>query len=756
MLRLSRTSLALALLLPCLAAGPTVLAAAAEDPAWQRPARAQAARDAAFSIRYYLRRYGEAPVLAERLDRLEVPDPGGNPTLRSLVESALRLYRREASAAEQPALAEAARRTLLYFGAADTPLFAPAAPELLPMAPASAAPGWPPGTADTRDLPMDDPRGYALLRLGAFGELLTKLPTGLRLHTAAGTEGAWPEGCRPRRAWRLAFPGTVHGFQALAGECSDGGFALALWGFSSPSLFLHQAALQRAALAGAPEARVTHDPSARARTRDDLLLAPFGEGSPLPRRFDVLALGYFDELRDEFAGAALTESSGDGWRGFSARVGSASLVALEIDESWYGECLGASVARLLETGVAFSTLAFAGSAGALDYFPPYSLVFPTCFLSRTGERLDLPNAFAGDGTQDCHLAVESPLVETRDLLRAFAGRAATVDVESFALARAVRERRLALGAAYLVTDYPDARPPMKAYGLSQVRFTQRLEGPRAYARLLRSHLLSGARGFRHPLETALQRPIGPLSAAAARRAREALGPLSAAEQALAARIEAETPPVIWRTRSGRLDWLLRDRVALAPSQVDRLKGGDSQRRSLTPDSEDALYGARDYLFAGAGQNDDAALYGPVRVFLSSAAWSRSFATRSSGANFLARSRGSGSGVPPDAELVSARRGFLAEAVAPADYPSRLATLAVEGYRALARTRDSREVESLMTAAAAAPRAALWRAIDQDTDAYLEVKIPWAFPLEAVACIEEDPVGPRSAGAPPFRKDCLEP
>ena len=541
MLRLSRTSLALALLLPCLAAGPTVLAAAAEDPAWQRPARAQAARDAAFSIRYYLRRYGEAPVLAERLDRLEVPDPGGNPTLRSLVESALRLYRREASAAEQPALAEAARRTLLYFGAADTPLFAPAAPELLPMSPDSAAPGWPPGTADARDLPMDDPRGYALLRLGAFGELLTKLPTGLRLHTAAGTEGAWPEGCRPRRAWRLAFPGTVHGFQALAGECSDGGFALALWGFSSPSLFLHQAALQRAALAGAPEARVTHDPSARARTRDDLLLAPFGEGSPLPRRFDVLALGYFDELRDEFAGAALTESSGDGWRGFSARVGSASLVALEIDESWYGECLGASVARLLETGVAFSTLAFAGSAGALDYFPPYSLVFPTCFLSRTGERLDLPNAFAGDGTQDCHLAVESPLVETRDLLRAFAGRAATVDVESFALARAVRERRLALGAAYLVTDYPDARPPMKAYGLSQVRFTQRLEGPRAYARLLRSHLLSGARGFRHPLETALQRPIGPLSAAAARRAREALGPLSAAEQALAARIEAETP-----------------------------------------------------------------------------------------------------------------------------------------------------------------------------------------------------------------------
>ncbi|OGR61434.1 MAG: hypothetical protein A2X36_10955 [Elusimicrobia bacterium GWA2_69_24] len=62
----------------------------------------------------------------------------------------------------------------------------------------------------------------------------------------------------------------------------------------------------------------------------------------------------------------------------------------------------------------------------------------------------------------------------------------------------------------------------------------------------------------------------------------------------------------------------------------------------------------------------------------------------------------------------------------------------------------------MTAAAAAPRAALWRAIDQDTDAYLEVKIPWAFPLEAVSCIEEDPVGPRSAGAPPFRKDCLEP
>jgi len=174
-----------------------------------------------------------------------------------------------------------------------------------------------------------------------------------------------------------------------------------------------------------------------------------------------------------------------------------------------------------------------------------------------------------------------------------------------------------------------------------------------------------------------------------------------------------------------------DGLALSPVQVDALKESNSAATARTPVGEDQLYGARDYLFAGAGQNDEAALYGSVSVLLSNAAWQDSFATRASGAALLVREGIDPRGELPPGRLAGLRRNFVQDAAVPADYGARLAALAVAQYPLLGPERGERRVRELL----AADDAGMWRMIDEDTDAYLEVKIPRFFPLDAILCVE---------------------
>jgi hypothetical protein len=724
-----------------LAAALIVLLAppAAAEPAWRAAARAAAVGEAADGLRYELRRYGAAPALAARLETVAVPDPGGNPTTAQVVAAAARSLSAGLSPAERAALEKARRRTLSYFGGEATPLFSPA-----PRADAGPAlsGGWPsPADLPDGEPPMRDAAGYAASRLGALGALARAASAqGLSLALVPGPVPAWPPDCRPADPVAVRFPSSSDGFSALAADCAGGGSALVAYGFAGRSLFVHESALLRVLTRGLPRPpRAFHDPAGTARPRGDLLLAPFAAGSGLPRRFDALALGYYRELRDALGARAGPERSGPGWRGFSTRVGTTSLVAVAVDASWYGENLGASLAGLLDGGVSFRSVYFAGSAGGLNYHPPYSLVLPGCFLSLDGGRVDLPDALSGDADQPCHLSAASPLVETRAVLERAAREADSVDVEGWSLARTAASRGLELGAAYLITDYPAAPASLRGFVLSRPRAAARLDGARAYARLLLERLRSGRRAYRHPLEDALQAPLDGFSAAAARRAREELGALTSDEDALLRRVSSATPPAVFRTRPARLAHILRDGAALAPEEVDRLRGGGSAGSSLVPDSEEALYGARDYLFAGLGQNDSAELYGPLRVYLSTAAWRGAFATRTSGARFLAERFGGARRVLSGSELAEARAAFARDACVPRDAPSRLAALAVAGYRRLARERGEAWAGPRRRAAADAPDdAALWRLLDADTDAYLELKIPVSFQARDIVCVEADP------------------
>ncbi|PIR15900.1 MAG: hypothetical protein COV48_11815, partial [Elusimicrobia bacterium CG11_big_fil_rev_8_21_14_0_20_64_6] len=603
-------------------------------PSPEDSARQRAAVDTARSLRYYLKRYGLSHAAAKKITPEKATGPGGNPTTRELVRFVEHDFEAGLDAPEREALAEAARRTLSYFGRPDSPLFEPE-PRSGPKE-SVFKDGWPQAIveADSQDLPMADARGYAESRLGALGALAREAAaTRLRLASSASAPASWPPGCRPTSARRLNFPAATNGFSARFTQCREGGYALIVDGFANRSLYLHELALLKALLAS-ESLEVFHADEDEASTRDDLLLGPFDGKSTVPKRFDVLALGYYDELLEEFPSVA--QSSGDGWRAFTVQVAATTMVAVAVEDSWYGESLGASIAHLLESGVEFKSVYFAGSAGALTYLPPYDLANPSCYLSRTGERLELRNELSGGEDSPCHISVESPLLETRRFLRRAAGIADTVDVEGFALAKAAAAKGLRLGAAYLVTDYPDPKPILKKHRLSETRASLRHQGARAYAQKLRQRLETGALAYRHPLEEALQKPLSGFSARSTQADIAALGFLDKTETALLARIGASTPPVLFRTRTGRLAFLAQDGLALSPAQVDLLKGTASRGQGLTPPGEESLYGAGDYLFAGVGQNDEETLYGPIIVHLSSAAWRRSFATRGSGANLLSR------------------------------------------------------------------------------------------------------------------------
>ncbi|MFH2203277.1 MAG: hypothetical protein ABIJ96_09205 [Elusimicrobiota bacterium] len=729
-------------------------AAPVRTPAGKNPEDAavrRAAIDAAWSLKYYLGRYGLAPELAAGLEPAQAKTRSGNPTIRELIRRVEEGYAAGSDAAGRAALAEAGRRTLRYFGRPDVRLFAPF------IAGASTSrelrEGWPEeiAAADPADLPMEDARGYADSRLGALGALASSASEeGLRIAASPAADVPWPPHCAAAAPRLLNFPGTTNGFRARFSACREGGYALVLDGFANRSLYLHELALLKVLLAGAAP-RVFRLDDHAPRSRDDLLLAPFMENSGLPRRFDVLALGYYDELKEELAPAA--QLSGEGWRAFTVRVATTTLVAVAVEDSWYGESLGASIARLVESGVEFETLYFAGSAGALTYLPPYSLAYPACYLSRAGERLDIPNELSGDARPPCHIAVESPLLETRRFLRRAAALADTVDVEGFALAKAAADKGLRLGTAYLITDYPEPQPVLKHHRLAETRAVLRHAGARAYAKRLKLRLEAGERAYRHPLEEALQRPLADFSSPAVAEMLDALRPLSAIEKAFVARVSSSNPPVLFRTWAARFALLAEDGLALSPKQVAGLKGASQVKTGLIPAGEDALYGAADYLFAGAGQNDWAEMYGPIVVHLSSAAWKNSFATRRSGANLLGRMGIDPQSRPAGEQLSRARQAFAEDAVVAADYGKALAALAVAGYREQAQSR-----ERLRLAAESADDA-LWRLIDEETDAYLEAKIFRSFPLAAVTCVEigaadkkelEARLGAQRAAALPLR------
>ncbi len=705
------------------------------------------------SVRYYLSRYDTAPSLGDELAKkqtavlaevLTTSSPANMP-LDGLLSSVARAIRNNTliDAAREAALAAALKETAYYFSVSSAPVMEQVALPRRAAALPAPGPGFEPAIAglSSASLPMRDLDGYLRGQLGPMAEVLNWLaPSG---PSVLFSRRPFREAVRllsppPVELYRLNIPGSVYAFEAYLAYGGTPGPRLLLCGFAGDSWFFNVRSVYSLYFSRhgmSPEILV--DTASPAALPCPGVMEAFSAGGA-PRNFSGLLLGYYRELKDAFGPLVKREFSGSGFRAFEAKIGGRSYVAVETRDSWYGDILGATVKALLDSGVGFDSVYFAGSAGSLQYATPYSAVHPDCFFDGSGRRLELPNAVSGYGPGLCHQTAKSPLAESAAYLAALPPDAGTIDVEGIHLARAVLDhnaagaRQVALGTSYLITDYPRAFSATEKYSLSSRRYGGKLAGTRAYAEFLLRHLSSGTLEYAHPFENLVQSGVARLSARNLAALAENTAPLTRDEKAVLAKIGAAAPPVIIRMEGNRFERILESDLALAPREVGILNGQVVSTYTFTPSFEDRLYGAWDYLFAGIGQNNRAGLYGDVQVFVSSRAWAeRSYATEYSG---MRLSSGAVSG-EPDPET---RRRWSDIIVAPEDY---------SGYLALAYIKYSRGpggAGALKTMEAASGPAEIYGALTACETCYLEGKILKYFTLDEIDCVElpaEKPVPP---------------
>lgn len=734
--------------------------ARAPDPALVREVREATAAKFLGTLEYYL--LPADPGLAAKVAGLDaaglLPAPAaggaaGEPADRLLedftaaVSAALAL---DAGGAAE--LGRARHSAAAYLSLSHRPLFeaVPAPADMPPASTAGARQGFQPRVErlDTGAIALPDVKEYVESRVGALGNVLERLNDGGVdvLFTPGHFEdaaGLFP--CVPGTVYRLNFPGSAYAMRAHLLFCSDrGGAALVFSDFNSRSRFTHVQLLFRTyfSLHGmSPAVRVDERPFDA--WRDDLFLTAFSTAGALPRKFSGLLLGHYPAAKAAFSPFALKEYSGPGFKAFTARVEGRDFVELDIVDSWYGEGLARSLRRLLDSGVEFDTLYFVGSAGAVTYQPPYSVTAPACFRGPEGKEVSIENVFAVPGRRGCHQTVESPLLETVSYIEALRGAGVrTIDVEGFHLVRAIEDfnrasgRRVRMGIAYMATDYPLGSPLTRAFVLARPAREAKRRGERAFADALLRHIRTGERLYEHPLEGFLQVSVSSLSAANLARLEGGLSPFSAGESALIDKMSATFPPAILRMSPSRFRYALRDGIVISPLQVEVLKGSPTASGSWTTASENALFGAWDYLFIGVGQNDRER-YGPVRVFVSTGALAdRAYATPVSGYRMLKAVYGDGRLVPQGGELDRSRGLFGAGVVAPEHFSRRLALLAVEGVRRAGREKGADfALERLGRMLKAKTGGELYRVLDEDEQAYLEGKVLRYLDLSEIACVE---------------------
>ena len=582
-------------------------------------------------------------------------------------------------------------------------------------------------------LPMADLKGYVRGQLGPMAELFAWLGPELRtvLFTRRPlTEALGLLGRAPARIYRLNIPGSTYAFEAYLTYGS--GTGLIFCNFSGDSWFTHVQSVYRLFFSqqGAAPA-VTVDPAPGKTIPCPGVMEAFS-GS-LPREFSGLLLGYSQELKKAFGLSVKKEHSGPGWRAFEAEIEGKTYISIETRDSWYGEILGATVRALLEAGVKFDSVYFAGSAGSLKYNTPYTMARPGCFYDRDGGRLAVGNALAGSDAGLCHRTVPSPLSESREYLAGLPGDAGTIDVEGLHLVKAVLDhnaaagRKISLGLSYLVTDYPRGLAATENFALSSQRLEGKLAGTRQYAAFLLEHLKSGRLAYEHPIENSLGESAASLSKKNMEKKRLEFGPLSAAEQAAFDKIAGAAPPVVMRLGRHRLGRMLEAGLALAPDEVGIMTGRPVSTQTFTPQAENELYGAWDYLFAGAGQNTREELYGAVQLFLSSAAWARrSYATPFSGFRIMEETAGK------EDALGLARRRWGKFMVAPEDYARSLA------FSFISHARKSGAAGELGRAARAATAGEVYAVLGGCDTCYLETKMLKYFTLDEIDCVELPP------------------
>lgn len=701
------------------------------------------------SITYYIGRYedtsGLLPVLKANEKHLssklsERPEPASTAELLHRIHTELTNLP-GITPAQATALERAVSATESYYYISGKGIYEPTAlPEANPAARANLSRITDFDPAAGQKLPMHDVNAYIAGQLGPAAVLIDRISTGpfTVIFSPAPPEKALallPQDTA--ELYQLDIPGSIYAFSAYLAFTKTGPVML-LCNFAGESWYTHMRYVYSLYFSqrGLKPDMLLDSSGANAFRACAGLEQAFGPEYKLPRRFRGLILGYFQEIRSVFSVYLKQEVSTPSFTAAEFEINGNTYIALETRDSWYGDILGRTLTGLLNSGVQFDEVYFAGSAGSLKYHTPYTLAHADCFYDSNGNILSVANILNGSGSGGtaCHVTVPSPLAENSGFLAALPQNTDTIDVEGLHLVKSLTTRKteatIKLGISYLITDYPKAIPATEKFALSAQRYPLKLAGTRAYAQTLLKHLTKGTLSYSHPIENALQKDIKGISSGNISRLKASLGQLTPAEAAAASALAQTTPPVIFRLNANRLKRVLESGIALAPREVGILNGQGVSTNTFTPSAEDTLYGAWEYLFAGAGQNTRKGMYGDISLYVSTQAWqTRSYATRYAGFKFLSRADADAG------ELAAARSAWADDIFAPEDYAAALGLSFVQYTRTLSPDNAKRSLDSIVKAKS---HKEIYTLIKECDTCYLEAKLHKYLLPQEIACAELPP------------------
>lgn len=564
--------------------------------------------------------------------------------------------------------------------------------------------GYPPETAsvDTVAVEWNGRDEYVKTRLGPLAGILldpnleavcfSNLPAteaAALVDMSAANKRQGPENERYGRVWLLALPVSSYGKQ-IAVRRAGKRFQVFLADFPGKVYLRHFQLLVKDFMEKHglnPKIMLAEDQSVyewnyrRLGTGLAELLA--GNG-----RIQAVVVGYASHFkrpwRRMFVKSLSAGGSSNPWRADLYRIdGDALAAVIESSEPWHGEILGKALAEAAGRMPDLRAVFAGGSAGSLQVGRQYSLVFPDLLVLPGGGVA--VNALSPGGSMVSHFTVISPMAETPDFLEDLMKRqVATVDMEMGHLAENLAPHGIRTGVALLATDFPVKRPIDSATSLHDQKAGEKYRDIGEYPDAVLACLTKGEPAFRHPVEGHLKTSLRSLSRRNLAREMAELGPLSLAEQGIFDKIRALPIGFSSRLTPWRLLRVLQDGALLSTARVRDLK--NIAVKPYTPQIEEDLYGAFDYIFGTVGLWKGSKEYGGVILEISPRAWKRrSFATRRSGWRAIEQAREE-AGLPQGADDLEpqiasrARRIFGEMVFLPIAYGEAMAVRAIQWLR----------------------------------------------------------------------------
>ncbi len=482
---------------------------------------------------------------------------------------------------------------------------------------------------------------------------------------------------------RYNLPISSYGKNITLATKSDGKKILVLSGFDSKAYLLHFGLIiNRYRRIKKKQFSIFEfiDPKSLKNSYTQLLL--FAQKHPsLFSSLDAIVIGYDSAFREQWkeyetAVACQRGFPGENWgiNVFRFPEGKTAGV-LTGDVDYYGEGLVCQIETLISR-FPVKQVFFGGSGGAVIPRPIYDMYYPSVIRSsnviRSSPGYETTNVLTGSSDAGTHVSVNSPLYETPLLLARFqAAHYNTVDMEAGHLARLAGKHGMEVGVGILVTDFPPGFESIDVTFAKQ-NFMAKQKARADFVRKVEAYVRRNEITYLHFLERLTGKTILEISRETLTSHRDKIGLFSPEEQEVVRRLFTLPFRIVVRMSPGRLHWTLKDSALFSTGLLNSL---GKKTDPFTPELEDQMFGAFDYIFASYCTDFGQSMYGDVIVLLKpEEILPRSWGSRASGWRVAGYKKGS--------PLEVHQKNFLREVLHPSHYREAMELQAVYRYRRL--------------------------------------------------------------------------